>query len=58
MTTRQMLSICLSAILFGHYISPKAAAGAILVFGVLFYQIQQKYTARQAKKGSVANGNR
>jgi adenosine 3'-phospho 5'-phosphosulfate transporter B2 len=47
MTTRQMFSICLSAILFNHAISWKAAVGAILVFGVIFYQIQRKYRARK-----------
>lgn len=49
MTTRQMFSICISAIIFGHDISIKAAFGAILVFSVLFYQIRRKYLARQAK---------
>jgi len=50
MTTRQMFSICISAIVFGHVISMKAAAGAILVFGVLFYQIHRKYTSRHEKR--------
>ena len=50
MTTRQMLSICLSAVIFGHLISIKAAAGAFLVFGVLFYQIRRKYMARNARR--------
>ena len=43
MTVRQMFSICLSAVLFGHVISAKAALGAALVFGVLFFQISKKY---------------
>lgn len=46
MTTRQMISICISAFLFAHPISMKAIAGAVLVFGVLFYQIRRKYLAR------------
>lgn len=50
MTTRQMFSIVLSAIIFGHVISPSAALGALLVFGVLFYQIQKKYKAQNEKK--------
>lgn len=50
MTTRQMFSIVLSAIIFGHVISPSAALGALLVFGVLFYQIQKKYNAQREKK--------
>ena len=49
MTTRQMFSICISAMVFGHYISAKAATGAVLVFGVLFYQIRRKYLARQQR---------
>jgi adenosine 3'-phospho 5'-phosphosulfate transporter B2 len=51
MTTRQMFSICISAVVFGHYISPLAAMGAILVFAVLFYQIRRKYLARQQTRG-------
>jgi len=47
MTVRQMISICLSSIIFGHHISLQALFGAILVFGVLFYQIRRKYLARQ-----------
>lgn len=50
MTTRQMFSICISAAVFGHHISLKAATGAFLVFGVLFYQIRRKYMARNQKK--------
>lgn len=52
MTTRQMFSICISAIVFGHVISPIAATGAMLVFGVIFYQIQKKYYARIEKRKS------
>jgi adenosine 3'-phospho 5'-phosphosulfate transporter B2 len=55
MTTRQMLSICISAMLFGHQISLKAASGAAVVFGVLFYQIRRKYQARQSKKMNDSN---
>ena len=54
MTTRQMFSICISAIVFGHVISPTAGLGAILVFGVLFYQIRRKYKARKGKATKVA----
>jgi solute carrier family 35 (adenosine 3'-phospho 5'-phosphosulfate transporter), member B2 len=52
MTTRQMFSICLSAIVFGHHISLASASGAVLVFGVLFYQIQKKYNKRMKKQES------
>mmetsp|Transcript_23032 Transcript_23032/g.41094 ORF Transcript_23032/g.41094 Transcript_23032/m.41094 type:complete len:375 (+) Transcript_23032:170-1294(+) len=47
MTTRQMLSICISSIIFQHPMSVKALCGAVIVFGVLFYQIRRKYLARQ-----------
>ena len=46
MTTRQMISICISSIVFGHAISIKAFLGAAVVFSVLFYQIRRKYYAR------------
>jgi solute carrier family 35 (adenosine 3'-phospho 5'-phosphosulfate transporter), member B2 len=52
MTTRQMFSICISAVVFGHTISLQAFAGAALVFSVLFYQIRRKYLARAARQGS------
>jgi len=49
MTVRQMISICISAYKFGHVIRPKALFGAIVVFGVLFYQIRRKYMAKKRK---------
>lgn len=50
MTVRQMISICLSAIIFGHSISLVSLMGAAIVFGVLFYQIRRKYEAKQKQK--------
>lgn len=50
MTVRQMISICISAYKFGHHISSIALCGAILVFGVLFYQIRRKYLAKKMKE--------
>lgn len=47
MTTRQMISISISSILFGHAMSVTALMGAVIVFGVLFYQIRRKYLARE-----------
>jgi len=49
MTTRQMMSICISALVFGHSISANALLGAAVVFSVIFYQIRRKYHARLAK---------
>lgn len=50
MTVRQMISICISAVVFGHAISALALCGASVVFGVLFYQIRRKYLARKMKQ--------
>jgi solute carrier family 35 (adenosine 3'-phospho 5'-phosphosulfate transporter), member B2 len=54
MTTRQMFSICLSAIIFAHHIGGKAIFGAALVFSVIFYQIRSKYVARAKHAGDKA----
>lgn len=53
MTVRQMISILLSSIIFGHTISFVALCGAAIVFGVLFYQIKRKYEARQQQKAQA-----
>lgn len=50
MTTRQMLSICVSAIMFGHTISGKALVGAVIVFGIIFDRIRRKYQSSKAKR--------
>lgn len=52
MTTRQLFSITISCIIFGHVISKVAFAGAFLVFAVIFYQIRRKYLARMARQNS------
>lgn len=49
MTVRQMLSMCISAIVFGHEIKPGALLGSALVFGVIFYQIYNKYKSKSNK---------
>jgi len=54
MTVRQMISICISAVKFGHHISSIAFCGAVIVFGVLFYQIRRKYLANKKKKSDGA----
>lgn len=53
MTTRQMISICISSILFGHSLNAYSVMGAVIVFGVLFYQIKNKYTSSTNKKKKV-----
>jgi len=57
MTVRQMISICISAYKFGHHISAKALVGAFIVFGVLFYQIRNKYLAKQRKDMEAKNAS-
>jgi adenosine 3'-phospho 5'-phosphosulfate transporter B2 len=56
MTTRQMFSICISAVVFGHAISMKAFCGAMLVFSVIFYQIRRKYNARMQQNSGPSGG--
>merc|ERR1712194_525398 len=43
MATRQMISICISSMVFGHKLNFKSLMGAFIVFSVLFYQIQKRY---------------
>uniref|UniRef100_A0A7S0C1Q9 Sugar phosphate transporter domain-containing protein n=2 Tax=Proboscia inermis TaxID=420281 RepID=A0A7S0C1Q9_9STRA len=50
MTTRQMLSITISSILFGHTMSPASLFGAAIVFGVIFFQIRKKYIAKSSPR--------
>ena len=52
MTTRQLFSITLSCIIFGHVISAISFCGAGMVFSVIFYQIRRKYLARMARQNS------
>jgi len=55
MTTRQMISICISSFIFSHPIGVTALAGAVVVFGVLFYQIRRKYLAKKNKEQSAGS---
>ena len=52
MTTRQLFSITISCIIFGHVISWISLLGAVLVFSVIFYQIRRKYIARVQRQGN------
>ena len=60
MTTRQMFSICISTIMFGHSLNSQGLVGAALVFGVIFWQIQQKFVTKpslpQVSKNLSRNG--
>lgn len=55
MTTRQLFSITISCIIFGHTISPISFLGAGLVFSVIFYQIRRKYLARMAAQNATSS---
>ena len=55
MTVRQMISICISAAIFGHTMSAIALVGATVVFAVLFYQIWIKVQSK-TKKSSPGGG--
>merc|ERR1712194_161135 len=55
MTTRQLFSITISCIIFGHTISPMSFLGAGLVFSVIFYQIRRKYLARMAAQNATSS---
>ncbi|KAJ8608118.1 hypothetical protein CTAYLR_010249 [Chrysophaeum taylorii] len=45
MTTRQMISLTVSCIVFGHPLPPAAILGTLIVFTVLFYRTKRKYDA-------------
>jgi adenosine 3'-phospho 5'-phosphosulfate transporter B2 len=54
MIIRQMISICISAVVFDHVITGMAFFGMLIVFGVLFYQTRRKY---YAKLNSMTNNS-
>jgi len=56
MTVRQMISICISAVVFGHSIPALGLFGASIVFGVLFNEIRRKYEASKLKKAKSTPG--
>jgi adenosine 3'-phospho 5'-phosphosulfate transporter B2 len=49
MTTRQMISMVISTVLFGHTITRGSLAGAGLVFASLFYQVYRKKNDKKGK---------
>ena len=54
MTTRQMMSIVLSTILFGHSITPGGVVGALLVFTAIFHSVYRQTRDKKEKKPAAA----
>jgi solute carrier family 35 (adenosine 3'-phospho 5'-phosphosulfate transporter), member B2 len=54
MTTRQMFSMVLSSILFGHALSLPAAGGAIMVFAAVAASIYRQYQSRKKSPSATA----
>lgn len=50
MTTRQVFSIVLSNIIFGHELPPGAYVGAVVVFGAIFHSVYRKRREKKAAK--------
>jgi adenosine 3'-phospho 5'-phosphosulfate transporter B2 len=53
MTTRQMFSIVLSTVIFGHTIKPAALVGAAGVFAIIFHRIKRQAKAKRGAKISA-----
>lgn len=53
MTTRQMISMVISTILFGHPLAAGSVVGAIIVFGAVFYRIRRKSVEKRNKQASA-----
>ena len=54
MITRQMISMGVSTVLFGHQLKPISLIGAVVVFSCLFYRARRNYRASQQKKKPTA----
>ena len=50
MTTRQMLSMVLSTVYFGHFMAFTSYIAVILVFGTVFYSIKRQRDAGIARR--------
>jgi adenosine 3'-phospho 5'-phosphosulfate transporter B2 len=49
MTTRQMISMVISTVLFGHTFTAGSMGGATLVFASLFYHVYRKKTEKKVR---------
>jgi len=54
MTTRQLISIALSCIIYSHPIAAQGYVGAAIVFGALIYKIKRKFDKSKASAKPVA----
>ena len=54
MTTRQMISMVISTIIFGHHITFGSYCGAAIVFSTLFYGVYRKQQAKKAQAAAAA----
>jgi len=54
MTTRQMMSIVLSTILFGHKISGGGVIGALCVFAAIFHSVYRQTKEKKDKAPAAA----
>ena len=57
MTTRQMLSIVLSTIVFGHSISAGSVLGALFVFTAIFHSVYRQVKEKKEKKTPPQSGD-
>ena len=55
MVTRQMMSILLSCMIYGHTLGGQAVLGAVVVFGTLFFQAYAKHRIRVKQAERQAN---
>eukprot|EP00937_MAST-01D_sp_MAST-1D-sp2_P007349 g7349.t1 len=53
MITRQMISMGVSCVLFGHALVPISLIGAATVFATLFHRAKRSYTASERKKAAA-----
>lgn len=52
MTIRQMLSMVISCMLFGHPLAWRSAIGAMLCFGTIGYRVRRNIMRRKAGGGA------
>lgn len=57
MVTRQMFSILLSCIIYGHVLTQQAILGVLVVFLALWLQVYAKYRIKQKKDAAAAASN-